>query len=87
MTTMFREDNEKTADGKQTPGPFSVRRILAFILALASLGLFVTAILCAPQYGWAVYIPGGACLIAAILLLLFTSWTDVTACVAAWKEK
>jgi hypothetical protein len=87
MTTMFREDNEKTPDGKQTPGPLSMRRILAFSLAVASLGLFVTAILCAPQYGWAVYIPGASCLAAMIILLLFTTWTDISAFAASWKGK
>ena len=84
--TMFREAPETDKDGNQIPGPVSMRRVLAFILAMASLPLFVTAILCAGQYGWAVYIPGAACLAVAVVLLFFTSMNDWQLAIAAWRS-
>jgi hypothetical protein len=64
-----------------------MRRVLAFILALSAVALFIVAIICAPQYGWAVFIPGIAALVGALLLLFFTTWTDVAVAAAAWKGK
>jgi hypothetical protein len=86
MTTMFREAPETGGDGKTLLGPVSMRRVLAFILAVAALPLFVLAILRAPQYGWAVYIPGSVCIAGSLLLLFFTTWTDVQAIIAAWRS-
>jgi hypothetical protein len=85
--SMFREAPETDKDGKQAPGPLSMRRVLSFILAVASIGLFVVAILCAPQYGWAVFLPGIAALAGSLLLLLFTTWGDISLIAAAWKGK
>jgi hypothetical protein len=84
---MFREAPETGRDGKQIPGPVSARRVLAFILALASIALFAAAIFHAPQYGWTVFIPGIAALAGSIALLLFTTFADVQMIIAAWKGK
>jgi Na+/H+-dicarboxylate symporter len=88
MTSMFREASETDKEGKIVgPGPISMRRVLAFILTLASITLFVVAILFASQYGWPVFIPGGACLAAMLFLLFFTTWGDVSMLASAWKGK
>jgi fatty acid desaturase len=87
MTSIFREAPETDNDGKQIPGPVSARRVLAFVFAAASVALFVIAILFAPQYGWAVFIPGTASLAGSLLLLFFTTWADISLITAAWKGK
>jgi hypothetical protein len=79
---MFREADN--ADG--SPGPVSMRRVLAFILVWAGVALFVAALILAPQSGWS-FVPGGACLVAVLILLFFTSWGDVAQIAAAWKGK
>jgi NO-binding membrane sensor protein with MHYT domain len=86
MTSMFREAPEPGKDGNPVKGPFSMRRVLAFVLAVASLPLFVVAILFSSQNGWAVYIPGGACLATAIILMFFTSMNDWQVAIAAWRS-
>jgi heme/copper-type cytochrome/quinol oxidase subunit 1 len=85
MTTMFREAPETDKNGNKIEGPVSARRVLAFVFALASVALFVAALFNAPQYGWVVYVPGGACLAGSLLLLFFTTITDVQSLIAAWK--
>jgi 1,4-dihydroxy-2-naphthoate octaprenyltransferase len=80
MFSMFREDSK---DGT-TPGPVSMRRVLAFILAIAAIGLFVGGIL-SKKTEWYVFIPGGACLVGALAFLVLTTVTDVQSIVAAWK--
>jgi hypothetical protein len=85
--SMFREAPETDKDGKQIPGPVSARRVLAFILAIASIALFAAAIFHAPQYGWTVFIPGIAALAGSLLLLFFTTWGDISLIAAAWKGK
>jgi heme/copper-type cytochrome/quinol oxidase subunit 1 len=87
MTSMFREAPETDKDGKTIKGPMSARRVLAFILAVAAVALFVAALFHAPQYGWTVYIPGGVCIAGSLLLLFFTTWTDVSTIAALWKGK
>ncbi len=37
--------------------------------------------------GWIAFIPGGICVIAALLLLFFTTWADVTELVRAIRDK
>jgi hypothetical protein len=85
MTSIFREAPETDKDGNQIPGPVSMRRVLACFFAIASVPLFIVAILFASEHGWPVYIPGGACLAAAIILLFFTSMTDWQIAIAAWR--
>lgn len=70
-------------DGK--PGPLSARRILAFILALASLPCYFAGF----QYsasGWYVFIPGIVCQLSALLLMFFTTWADVAEIVQAIRK-
>jgi hypothetical protein len=86
MTSMFREAPETDKDGNTVKGPVSMRRILSFILALASIALFVVAILYASEYGWAVFIPGIACLVAALAFLVLTTVGDVQMIIASWKS-
>jgi hypothetical protein len=81
MFSMFREEGKE--DGK--PGPVSMRRVLAFLLTVAAIGLFVGAFFFASN-GWVVFIPGGACLIAALAFLILTTVTDVQSVVSVWKS-
>jgi hypothetical protein len=81
---MFREEG---VDGK--PGPMSMRRVLAFILMIAAIGLFYGGFVFGkeapapegaairPWASWYIFIPGTACLAGALLLLFFTTWSDV----------
>jgi hypothetical protein len=80
MFTMFREESKE--EGK--PGPVSMRRVLAFLLAVAAIGLFIGAFFFASN-GWIVFIPGVACLVAALAFLILTTVTDVQSIVAVWK--
>jgi hypothetical protein len=70
MFSMFREESKE--DGK--PGAVSMWRVLAFILAVAAIGLFMGAFFFATN-GWIVFIPGAACLIAASAFLILTTVT------------
>jgi hypothetical protein len=74
-------------DGK--PGPFSARRILAvLVFAPASILLFALAIEKAKaDAGWTIFLPGGLCLAASLLLLFFTTWADITALVQTARGK
>jgi hypothetical protein len=70
--TMLRES---PIDGK--PGPVSIRRVLALFFSLASIALFWAAFTFSAA-GWFVFVPGIACLVAVLLLLFFTTWSDIT---------
>jgi len=63
---MFKEEN----------GAVSMRRVLAFILALAAIGLFASGIVSEKDSVF-VFLPGAACLAGALLLLFFTTWSDM----------
>ena len=63
---MFREED----------GLVSMRRVLAFFLALASVGLFVGGFFIQKE-SWFVFVPGTACLCGSLLLLFFTTWGDL----------
>lgn len=67
-----------------TDGTLSMRRLLAFLLAVASVGLFAVALILRLET-WAPYAAGGACLVGSILLLLFTTWSDLSNAVKAVK--
>jgi hypothetical protein len=58
------------------PGPLSARRIAAFLLIFFSVPLFILAFGHA-EAGWYVYIPGGLCLVLAVILFLFTTLADL----------
>jgi hypothetical protein len=77
--SMFRE--APSADGK--PGPVSIRRVLAAFFSLSAVSLGAVAIPNAP--GWYVFIPSVACLAGALLLMFFTTWSDVAAVISASK--
>lgn len=79
--TIFREAG---TDGN--PGPVSMRRVLAFLLALSAIGLFVGGFFFSVN-GWIVFILGCAVLARALLLLFFTTWADIQGIVAAWKGR
>lgn len=67
-----------------TPGPFSMRRIGALVLYMTGTGAGTTAILC--KQGWEVVgVAFGVPYLFATLLLLFTTWADIKALVAAYK--
>lgn len=72
MFTMFREG------GKDSP--FSIRRILAFLLSSSAVYLFAIS-------GGSINLVygGGACLLSSVLLLFFTTWGDVAKVAAAIK--
>jgi lipopolysaccharide export LptBFGC system permease protein LptF len=72
MLSFLREADKE--DGR--PGPLSARRIAAFILIFFSVPLFILAFRHA-EIGWYVYIPGGLCLVLAVVLFLFTTMADL----------
>jgi hypothetical protein len=78
MFSFLREADKE--DGR--PGPLSARRIAAFILILAALPLFYLAYKYSVN-GWFVFLPGGMCLVAAIVLFFFTTWTDIKEIISA----
>ena len=65
-----------------TPGPLSARRIAAFILIAISTPLFYLAYQ-HTEHGWVIFIPGGLCLILAVVLFLFTTLADLKELVTA----
>jgi hypothetical protein len=78
MLSFLREADKE--DGM--PGPLSARRIAAFILILAAFPLFYFAFKYSGN-GWFVFLPGGMCLVAAIVLFFFTTWTDIKEIISA----
>jgi hypothetical protein len=84
MLSFLREADK--VDG--SPGPLSARRIAAFILIFFSVPLFIMAYKHS-EHGWYVYIPGGLCLVLAVILFLFTTLADlkgIVEAVAGFKE-
>jgi hypothetical protein len=77
ILSMFREEGN--------PGPVSMRRVLAFLLALAAIGLFIGGII-SKKVEWYAYIPGIACLAGSLLLLFFTTWSDIAKIAKAVKK-
>jgi len=69
---------------QESDGAVSMRRILAAFFSLAAVALGAIAIPGAP--GWYVFIPSVACLAGALLLMFFTTWSDVAAVVSAVKK-
>lgn len=71
---------------KESDGQWSMRRVLAFLFALASIGCGVTSLILKAVWqviACAFGIPG----IISIILLFFTTWTDVSTVVNAVKGK
>ena len=80
--SMFRE--AETEEGK--PGPVSMRRVLAFMLILAAVGLFAGGLFITKE-SWFAFLPGIACLAGSLMLLFFTTWSDVAEIAKAVKGK
>ena len=80
MLSIFREEGK---DGE--PGPVSVRRVLAFLLVLSAVGLFIGGFFFNKE-SWYVFLPGIACLAGSLLLLFFTTWSDVAEIAKAIKK-
>lgn len=71
---------------KESDGQWSMRRVLAFLFALASIGCGIAALVLKATWqivACAFGIPGLIC----IILLFFTTWTDVSTVVNAVKGK
>jgi hypothetical protein len=84
MTSMFREGTEKDKDGNIIPGPLSMRRALACLMAAAAVALFTGGLFFSAN-GWVVFIPGIACLLASLSFLILTTVGDVQEIIASWK--
>ena len=68
---------------QESNGDVSMRRILAAFFAIAAVALGGAAIPNAP--GWYVFVPSALCIFATLILLLFTTWSDVSSLVTAIK--
>lgn len=71
---------------KESDGQWSMRRVLAFLFALASIGCGITSLILKAVWqviACAFGVPGLIC----IILLFFTTWTDVSTVVNAVKGK
>lgn len=71
---------------QEADGSWSIRRILAALAFLAAVALGILALPYAAA-GWYVFIPSLAFIVAALLLLFFTTWESLAAIAAAWKGK
>jgi len=80
VLSMFREGG---VEGE--PGPVSMRRALAFLLALSAIGLFIGGFFITKE-SWFVFVPGIACLAGALLLLFFTTWSDAAEVIKAARK-
>ena len=71
---------------KESSGEWSMRRVLAFLFGLASIGCGIASLILNSEWqtvACAFGVPG----VISILLLFFTTWTDVSAVVNAVKGK
>lgn len=69
---------------KESTGEWSMRRVLAFLFALAAIALAAVALVLKMEWK-AVAAAAGIPVFACIVLLLFTTWNDVTGVVSAIK--
>lgn len=76
INTMIKEDG----DGS----PYSSRRILAFASFISAIALFIWAFNFSAS-GWYVFIPGLSLMAAVLILLFFTTWTDIAEAAAKIK--
>lgn len=71
---------------KESTGEWSMRRVLAFLFGLSSIGCGIASLVLKAVWqivACAFGVPGAIC----ILLLFFTTWTDVSTVVSAVKGK
>lgn len=80
MTSALREAPLPT--GK--PGPFSARRIGALLLIPSGIAAIILGILRASSWE-VIAIAGGIPIAGGVFLLLFTTWADIKALIAAYK--
>ncbi len=80
ILSMFREGE---IEGKAAP--VSMRRVLAFLLVVAAIGLFIGGFFITKE-SWYVFLPGIVCLAGSLLLLFFTTWNDVAEVINAAKK-
>lgn len=69
---------------QEAEGVTSMRRVLAAFFAVAAIPLGIIAI---PSRDWFAFIPCGGCIVATLLLLFFTTWSDVAGAVEKLKGK
>ena len=62
---------------QESDGSWSLRRCLATVFCGLAAWLLDEGFKHVEK-GWIVFIPGGICVIAALLLLFFTTWSDIT---------
>jgi hypothetical protein len=60
----------------------SMRRCLALFFAVVALLLLLKAFQFL-SFGWIVFIPGGLGIVASLLLLFFTTWSDISGVVGS----
>jgi hypothetical protein len=63
----------------------SIRRVIAFMSFIFSVGLFIAGFFF-NKFGWYAFLPGIVCIAVSVLLLLFTTWSDVTEIAKAIKK-
>lgn len=66
-------------------GALSMRRLLAFIFALACIGLAVTSLVLKADWK-CILVSAGLPLIGSLLMMFFTSWSDVSSIINAVKK-
>lgn len=71
---------------KEESGLWSMRRVLSLLFAVYSNILFIMAMPYVAS-GWVVFIPGLAYMCASLVLLLFTTWEEITKLAAALRKQ
>lgn len=65
-------------------GILSMRRLLAFMLTVCAIGVLVASVIV--EFDWKVLLVGsGVPLVAALLMMFFTSWSDIASVARAVK--
>ena len=78
-------DEKKTNFFTDENGILSMRRLLAFMLTLCAMGVLIASIIV--QFEWKTLLVGSAVpLIAALLMMFFTSWSDIATVARAVKK-
>ncbi len=80
--SIFREAPK--SDG--TPGPVSLRRVLAAFFAVAAVAVVIVALVMGADWK-AVAVAVGVPIVAVLVLLFFTTWSDVATVVALIRRK
>jgi hypothetical protein len=71
---------------QESDGSWSLRRCLATAFCGLA-GWLLDRGFAHIDKGWIAFIPGGICVLAALLLLFFTTWADITELVGAITGK